>query len=334
MSARAPGWTSNGRSVMALKHAAIFTFERTLIGVIWFASLVSAWSQLLVRDGPVSDTSMIGYSGCTYQAVRYEPLCGTLGTDSRFQRPITMTENCTPAMDVFSNNTHDLLAFYDITGVRLKNAVLGGGTALCMCFSLAQLAANGLKSDICIYVDGTAQSPVYWSISTDNFLAANYRPGSFKSLPQCAIVDLDALKASWSATAVQPSVTEVVKTLPNVGAGSGNTKTVVSTFTPSGKHTHLHSTCFFSPKSLCGCLTSYLVVNYTLITTFTTMNSQGSLTTQTTTSVTQLPVVTSTSSSSSGLSLGDKIALGVGLGIGLPTIILMVIGLMRRRHHV
>lgn len=35
-------------------------------------------------------------------------------------------------------------------------------------------------------------------------LAGDYRPGAYKSLPQFAAVDLDAMKASWSATAVQP----------------------------------------------------------------------------------------------------------------------------------
>ena len=67
-----------------------------------------------------------------------------------------------------------------------------------------------------------------------------------------------------------------------------------------------------------------------MFTVFTTTNSQGVLTTQTSTIATQLPVVTNSPSSDTGLSRSDKIALGVGLGIGLPTIILMIIGLCLR----
>lgn len=48
-----------------------------------------------------------------------------------------MTDRCAPAKEFFINNTVDRLAFYDTTGVRLKNAVVGGGHDLCMCFSLA-----------------------------------------------------------------------------------------------------------------------------------------------------------------------------------------------------
>lgn len=57
---------------------------------------------------------------------------------------------CTPAMEVFGNSTHDSLAFYDVTGVRLKNAVVGGGAVLCMCFALPQGGTDGIKGDICI----------------------------------------------------------------------------------------------------------------------------------------------------------------------------------------
>ncbi|KAH6666029.1 hypothetical protein B0J14DRAFT_491596 [Halenospora varia] len=264
----------------------------------------------MIRDGAVSDTDLIGYSGTNYQAIRYEPLCGTLGTNDRFKNKIDMTEHCTAAMQLFSNNSVDHLAFYDTTGVRLKNVVVGGGRDLCMCFSLAQGASvsNGIKGDICIYVDGTATAQVWWSIALDDFLASSYRPGAYKSLPACGNVDLDSLKASWSATAAQPSVTEVVSTLGNINIGntksSAITQTVLSmsTFTPS-------------------------VIDYTQLTLLTTTNSQGVLTTQTGTLTTRLPVVTSAPPPDAGLSSSDKIALGVGLGIGLPTIGLMILGL-------
>ncbi|KAH8676405.1 hypothetical protein BGZ60DRAFT_525855 [Tricladium varicosporioides] len=131
-------------------------------------------------------------------------------------------------MQLFSNNSVDHLAFYDTTGMRLKNVVVGGGRDLCMCFSLAQGASvtNGIKGDIYIYVDGTATAQVWWSGALDHFLASSYRPGAYKALPACGSVDLDSLKASWPAIAAQPSVTEVVSTLANVNIGNAKTSAV------------------------------------------------------------------------------------------------------------
>lgn len=120
--------------------------------LLTFANVATSNMQLMARDGAVSDTSLIGYIGTSYQAIRYEPLCGTLGSDVRFQKTIDMTDQCVPAMEFFSNNTVDRLAFYDTTGVRLKNVVVGGGHDLCMCFSLAQSSSvkGALDADICM----------------------------------------------------------------------------------------------------------------------------------------------------------------------------------------
>ena len=52
----------------------------------------------MARDGPVSDIDLIGYIGTSYQVIRYELLCGSLGSDSRFQKIIDMTERCVPVM--------------------------------------------------------------------------------------------------------------------------------------------------------------------------------------------------------------------------------------------
>ncbi|KAH8761828.1 hypothetical protein F5882DRAFT_415821 [Hyaloscypha sp. PMI_1271] len=277
------------------------------------ANVAISTMHLMARDGPVSDIDLIGYIGTSYQAIRYEPLCGSLGSDSRFQKTIDMTERCVPAMQLFSNNTVDRLAFYDITGVRLKNAVVGGGHDLCMCFSLAQSTSttSAIKADICIWINSVAQAEIYWRLDVDSFLTGSYRPGAYKALPACGSVDLDSLKASWSATAVQPSVTEIVSTLSNVNVNGGKVTAVTQT---------VISTSSFTPS----------VIDYTTFTVFTTTNSQGVLTTQTSTIATQLPVVTNSPPSDTGLSRSDKIALGVGLSISLPTIILMIIGLCLR----
>jgi hypothetical protein len=173
--------------------------------------------------------SVTGYPGLAYQAIRYEPLCGNLGTDARFKDPIDISGRCTPAMDAFGNNTEDTLALYDGTGSRLKNGRVGGGYEVCLCFAMQQ-TGDGLKGAMCLWVDGSGRGDAWWALAYDRIAAGNYRPNVAKALPLCKDVDVDALKASWSATAVQPSVTEKFATVPGP-----ETKLVTSTFIPSGK---------------------------------------------------------------------------------------------------
>jgi hypothetical protein len=72
---------------------------------------------------------------------------------------------------------------------------------------------------------------------------------------------------------------------------------------------------------------SSLVASYTLITTATTTGADGIPTTHMSTRTTELPVDTVTPDPGDGLTGNDKIALGVGLGIGIPTLVLMVVGI-------
>jgi len=227
---------------------------RISLALLPLPAFVTATLRLMVRDGPVTDDDFIGYLKSSYQAIRYEPLCGTLGADARFKTPFSLSGRCTPPMEAFSNNSADHLAFYDTTGVRLKNAVVGGGTPLCMCFSLSPGGSGGIIGDICIWVDGTAQAEIWWSLSLDSVMAGDYRPGALKSLPQCAGVDLDGLKATWSATAAQQSVAEAIKTLSNIATaantqGKTQTETFVSTFTPQGTLCKVHWSFLCLPTS-------------------------------------------------------------------------------------
>ena len=190
--------------------------------VPWCSSVFGYLDHTLPRDGLV--TSPIGYPGVTYQSIRYEPLCGTLGTDARFSNPFAIG-HCDSVIDVYSNNSIDRLAFYDESGVRLVGAVVGGGRDLCMCFALGN--PDGSAGDICWWFNGDAQVDIWWTLQLDHLIGGAFRPGSAKSLPQCSEVDLDGLRASWSATAVMPSATESVITLGD--------RTQTTTFTPSGK---------------------------------------------------------------------------------------------------
>jgi hypothetical protein len=69
------------------------------------------------------------------------------------------------------------------------------------------------------------------------------------------------------------------------------------------------------------------VVEYTTEIPTTITGPDGRVTTSTVTITSELPVVTV---QDKGQQRSDRIALGVGLGIGIPTLILMVIGLIRR----
>jgi hypothetical protein len=166
-------------------------------------------------------TAIIGYGTTNYQAIRYEPVCGTL--DDHLTNPFSLG-HCSAAIEVYSNNTKDTLALYDETGVRLMGAIVGGGTDLCMCFALS---STSQPADICWWVSGDGQADIWWSLQLDHVVGGSFRPGAAKALPHCGDIDLQAVKQSWSATAVQPSLTESVKQM-------GPT-TTTSTLTPSGK---------------------------------------------------------------------------------------------------
>ncbi len=112
-------------------------------------------------------------------------------------------------MDTFAN-TADPFVLYDITGVRLEGAVVGDGDEICMCFALAGETSN---SAMCFWVDGSGRADGWWSLWYDRIVAGSHRPNVGKALSQCKDVDLQELKAEWSQTAAQVSVTEAVRTV-------------------------------------------------------------------------------------------------------------------------
>jgi hypothetical protein len=159
---------------------------------------VNAGPFLMLKEGAVN--GLEGYSGLAYQAIRYEPLCGNLGTDSRYNNPINMADYCRPAIDSLANNTKDSLALYDTTGSRLKNARVGAGTRLCLFFALAQ-TGDGIKGALCIFVDEYGRGDGWWSLHLDGIAAGNYRPNVDKALPFCKDVEFSELRKEWSSTA-------------------------------------------------------------------------------------------------------------------------------------
>jgi hypothetical protein len=75
-----------------------------LLGIILFAFGTSGPIVLMPKDGP---STIIGYPKLIYQAVRFEPLCGDPGTDSRFYIPIELTNRYFLAIEAFGNNFID-----------------------------------------------------------------------------------------------------------------------------------------------------------------------------------------------------------------------------------
>ena len=86
-----------------------------LRAVIFIAILLS-WSNndnraltYLDRALPMNGaaTAIIGYGTTNYQAIRFEPLCGTL--DDTLMNPFSIGQ-CSTAMEVYTNNTKDTVA--------------------------------------------------------------------------------------------------------------------------------------------------------------------------------------------------------------------------------
>ncbi|KAK6524102.1 hypothetical protein TWF694_005765 [Orbilia ellipsospora] len=263
--------------------------------------------------------SFAGWS-IAYQSIRYEPLCGNLGTDGYYQNTYQRQPTCTPAMESFRNIT-DLVAYYDSTGIRQESggAVLSGDSnGVCMCFALSQIGNEALMGAFCIWVYGFGSTPYY-----GGEVAADYTPGWGRALPQCGGgFDLQAAKEEWSATAPQGGAAT-----PAASSSSSSPSPLSTTSTSS---TTLSNTAVSSTVVLPNTPT-------TITTVLTVASADGTTKTVTSQIVEQTPVVTvytGTSgtpvpiSDSKGLSNTDKIALGIGLGIGLPLLVLLVVLVM------
>jgi hypothetical protein len=185
------------------------------------------------RDGAVS--AVTGYPGMTFKAIRYEPLCGNIGTDQRYSDSFDLGQYCGPAMDAFADaSTDTLVAIYDLTGSRIEDGIVGDGYDTCLCFALGQSGSGTLKSGICLFVNGDGQNDVWWHLSYDRILAGVHRPNLNRALPLCVGANVDDLEASWSATAAGFSTTtEAPKSTETTARQT--TEYVTSVFTAASK---------------------------------------------------------------------------------------------------
>jgi hypothetical protein len=105
-----------------------------------------------------------------------------------------------------------------------------------MCFSLATTTGNA--GDICWWLDGNAEvNPLndfnsnIWSLGIEGC----YHPGSGKSLPQCASLDVGQARANWSATAVVPTFAGSTSFIGAVTTSKiTTTSTATMTYIPPG----------------------------------------------------------------------------------------------------
>ena len=138
----------------------------------------------LVRDG-IGD--IWGFSGVSYKAVNYIPVCGALTlTDTDLYSYWTSVATCDASMSAY-NQTTDTSAVFDYTGT-LSNVQIGTGSPVCMCFSLG--GAQG-KMDMCINIlsDGTPED-------ADGYAGGTFNPNADKALPLCKDVDVPSISAS------------------------------------------------------------------------------------------------------------------------------------------
>lgn len=190
-------------------------------------SVFAAFSTPLTIDGV---GNIPGYSS-VYQAFHYRPLCGTLGSADK--TAITLSDQCTPAFQQY-RTLPDTFALYDLTGIRLPDLqAVGGGTTLCMCFSIADVAATADKGDFCIVVGPNGEHDSWWSLSADRRAAGNFQLGT-KSLPQCADINLAEVQSSLSAASatLQPTSTSSLDAGATGVKGTGSSTKQFSSLTP------------------------------------------------------------------------------------------------------
>jgi hypothetical protein len=108
---------------------------------------LAATPRTITRDGPVTNVFGEGgyWPGLVYRALRWEPICGTLG---RYPDVLSWGNGeCDAALNLFSNMTDPRVAYFDSTGQRLVNTGVGMGRYMCLCFALSP--TSGPRVDIC-----------------------------------------------------------------------------------------------------------------------------------------------------------------------------------------
>ena len=172
--------------------------------LLTFSTFTSAvFFQQLVRDGVASDIK--GYKGTSWQAIRYEPLCGNLGQGAVYASSLDVGDKCTAAMNAFGNSSSEVLSVYDLTGTKLQGgeARVGNGAEVCMCMAMRQSSGTGMGA-ICLWVDGTGRGDYEYFRQpvSDYIYVSSYRVVD-RAMPLCNGFDLASAKSQWSSTAIQ-----------------------------------------------------------------------------------------------------------------------------------
>ncbi|KAG2008813.1 hypothetical protein CC2G_014203 [Coprinopsis cinerea AmutBmut pab1-1] len=291
--------------------------------------LVSGQGRSIPQNGLVSDAALRGFTGTSFHSIRFEPLCGTLGDATYTEFEWDVGARCITAMSVYKD-APDTMVIYDRAGVRLQGNVVGSGTAACVCFSLANLSGER-RADICVYFNerGLVQEE-YRGFSgggsgpgppSGSYLMATVSPNSAKALPQCRDVDLPARLAEWAATALG------VRGSPIAAASQTTPRTsterisgLVSSPTPSSSPVSTSPASSHSSDISGGIQTSLSA----------SVDSGGTTHTHTYFLPTTVVIKSAADSEKEGISLSDKIALGVGLGLGIPTLVIAVLGVLSK----
>lgn len=256
----------------------------------------------LPPDGLVTDALLLGFPGTTLHTIRYEPICGTLGTsndESLYSQPFDSGARCTQALAAYVKSP-DTSAMYDQSGVKLPPGAHVCRRALCSCFSLTDVR-GGITADMCLYFNSQGKCERKWELRPEvpmtpmmEYVAVAYQPGSKKALLPCSDVDLEEAVEEWSATAVDltAAVTRTQRT--------SSAQTLVSKSASIDLWGVTH------------------IVDHTYTRPAETGSAGGRN-------------VTDSEIEDTGLSTSDKIAIGMGLGLGIPTLILSIVMAVRKK---
>ncbi|KAK3984543.1 hypothetical protein QBC44DRAFT_375094 [Cladorrhinum sp. PSN332] len=182
---------------------------------------------LLTKEGLTVDIKP--YTGLTYHATNYEPVCGALGTNQTlFSSPKNIGDKCISSLASFvDSSTTQNVAIYDpATGKHLPTGRVGAGAETCLCFALSgQGASKDVDGALCLWSDGEGKG-LQFGINGNLAVKALGLAGSYglvnnRSLPSCTLNDVSKLKASWSATALAAPAVATGVVVGGNGTGNG-----------------------------------------------------------------------------------------------------------------
>ncbi len=139
----------------------------------------------------MSQGNFPGYLNTIAQSYDYRVYCGTLDP-ALADNPQQIGDFCGPAMSSF-RSIPDTSALYAMSGTRLADTfAIGRGTAICMCFSLADLRRK--MANFCLFVDANGNQDE----ASNGIVIGGYERGA-KALPMCFDIDTNSVTSSLGA---------------------------------------------------------------------------------------------------------------------------------------